>query len=240
MAPLASKLVLVTGASSGIGQAIAESLAQSGYSVIGTYNKSEKKAREISVKFPRIKFVQVNLTTRPSRSKFISTLKDQTFFALVNNAGEYETDEINQTNLTAWDKQIELHLTAPIDLIRNLFPQIQPGGVILNIASILGPNISSYKSVGYAASKSALSEITKTLAVMLQKSRIRVNPISPGLITSPPTLKSSSSWVKKVANQTPIGQNGSPEDIAKIVKFLLSPDSKIINGQVIVADGGFS
>ena len=240
MASSVSKLVLVTGASSGIGQAIAENLAQSGYSVIGTYLKSEKQARDISDKFPQTKFYQVDLTNRSDRRKFISSLKGLTFYGLVNNAGVYEADDINRAGLDIWDRQIELHLTAPIDLIRGLISQIQSGGIIINIASILGSNIASYESVGYAASKSALSEITKTLTVMLQKKHIRVNAVSPGLITSPPSLQSSNNWLDKVAHQTPIGRNGTPHDIANIVKFLLSSDYEIINGQVIVADGGFS
>lgn len=230
---MSQKLVLVTGASQGIGRAIAKELTGSGYQVIGTYNTHKPSPHDT-------KFFQVDLTNRADRKNFLSRIKTLKFHALVNNAGGYAADSIENTDLSTWDHSLELHLTAPVDLIRNLQPQIEPGGIIVNISSILGSYLSSYDSVSYAATKSALAELTRSFAVMLQKQKVRVNCIAPGLITTDKYLRYDKTWLEKVANQTPIKRLGTPEDIAKITSFLLSDDSQLINGQVLVADGGFT
>lgn len=228
-----SKTVIVTGASRGIGKQIAITLSKAGYLVQGTYNSSKEEAETLTSEYGII-FHQVDLSNRESTLKLIDELSQLSLLAIINNAGIWEKDNLEDMDIKVWDKIMELNVTAPLLLSMSLGKSIIEGGSIINIASTDGM-IGAFGGLSYSASKATLINVTKSLGIHFGPKNIRVNAIAPGWINTAMVNE-----MPAVASQemTPLKRNGKPEEIANVVEFLISEKASYINGETIVVDGG--
>ncbi len=234
-------LALVTGASRGIGAAIAERLAAEGYTVIVHYNRSSDAAAEISRRIGGIPvqadlgdFSQIDRMTAEIRSRY------GTVGLLVNNAGialsglfQDITDE-QALRLFAVNVGGVMHTTKRLlpDMIRI------HSGCIINIASVWG-QCGAACEVHYSAAKAAVIGFTKALAQEVGPSGIRVNCISPGVIDTDMNRMHDAETMQELAGQTPLGRIGTPQDIADAAAFLASEQAGFVTGQIIPVNGGF-
>jgi NAD(P)-dependent dehydrogenase (short-subunit alcohol dehydrogenase family) len=228
------RAVLVTGGARGIGRAIAEHLAEKDWKVIATFNTGHDEAMELE-RTHGVEVRQLDLTDRSASLGFARQIRTEFVLeALVNNAGILEKEGFDEFTLGAWDRALEVNVTAPLILAQELGRHMGDGGSIVNIAST-DANIGSFRSIGYSASKAALLSVTRSLANILGPRGVRVNAVTPGWVDSGITAESY-----EAAILTPLGRNGAPEDIARVVAFLLSPEAAFITGASIVTDGGYS
>ena len=226
--------VLVTGGARGIGRAIAERLAESGWNVVVTYKTGHSEAQELA-RTHGVATRQVDLADRSESLGFARQIRDEfRFNALVNNAGVLEKQSLEEMTLDAWDRTLEVNVTAPFILGQTIGTQMSPGGCIVNIAST-DAYIGSFRGIAYSASKAALLSVTRSLANVLGPRGIRVNAVTPGWVDSGILSESY-----EAASLTPLARNGNPGDIAKIVAFLLSDNASFITGASIIADGGYT
>ncbi|WP_223932760.1 SDR family oxidoreductase [Arthrobacter sp. StoSoilB5] len=226
--------VLVTGGARGIGRSISEHLSGLGWKVVATYNTGLDEARELN-RTHGVDMRQLDLTDRSRTRDFVRRICDEfQFHALVNNAGILEKESFEEFTFDVWDKTFEVNVTAPLILAQEIGLRMPHGGSIVNIAST-DAHIGSFRSIAYSASKAALLSVTRSLANVLGPRGVRVNAVTPGWVDS-----GILSERYEAARLTPLGRNGSPEDIARIVAFLLSSDASFITGASIVADGGYT
>jgi NAD(P)-dependent dehydrogenase (short-subunit alcohol dehydrogenase family) len=229
------RVVLVTGGSRGIGKSIAERLANSGWRVIATYNTGAEEAQELK-RTHGVEIRQIDLSDRQKSVDFAQQIRDEyAFTALVNNAGVFEAEPFSELTLEAWDRTLEVNVTAPLLLAHDLGMKMRPGSAIVNIAST-DAYIGSFGSIAYSASKAALISVTKSLANVLGPKGIRVNAVTPGWVDTDMSTEESSDAVEL----TPLGRNARPDEIAATVEFLLSDQASFINGASIVVDGGYT
>jgi NAD(P)-dependent dehydrogenase (short-subunit alcohol dehydrogenase family) len=228
-----NKIVVITGASKGIGRSTAIKLAEAGFEVHGIYNTSKEEADKLSQEHGII-FHQANLSQRDQILNLAKDLASLQIHALVNDAGIYEADDLDDMDFGNWDKTLEVNLTAPLILSLQLSKSMQSGGSIVNITSTDGM-IGAFEGLSYAASKAALINITKTLGNYLGPKGIRANAIAPGWID---TAMVTEEPAKASQEMTPLGRNGKPEEIASVVEFLISDNASYINGETITVDGG--
>jgi len=228
------KTVLVTGTSRGIGGAIALKLLESEFNVIGTYSTNKEVAEKLVAENPNLRMLQVDFSSRQSTLKFISQLRSENLHGIVNNAGIFEMDQLNDLSFEEWDRTLEVNLTAPLILTRTLSKSMQPGSSIVNISSTDGL-IGAYDGISYSASKAALISITKSLGNTLGPKGIRVNAVAPGWIE---TSMVNDEAGQNAKDTNPMERVGRPEEIANVVEFLMSDKASYINGATIVVDGG--
>jgi NAD(P)-dependent dehydrogenase (short-subunit alcohol dehydrogenase family) len=226
--------VLVTGGARGIGRAIAEHLSESGWKVIATYNTGLDEAIELR-RTHGVEIRQLDMTDRSSSVRFARQIcSESAVNGLVNNAGILEKEGFEEFTLGAWDRALEVNVTAPLILAQELGRHMNAGGSIVNIAST-DAHIGSFRSIGYSASKAALLSVTRSLANILGPRGVRVNAVSPGWVDN-----GIAAEPYEAAGLTPLGRNGAPQDIARVVAFLLSPEAAFVTGAAIVTDGGYS
>lgn len=225
--------VIVTGASKGIGQAIAIQLVKSGYLVHGVYSASSKAAEQLTADHGII-FHQADLSQRSQTLQLAEELATLKPHALINNAGIWEMDELDGANFDTWDKTLEVNLTAPLVLSRILSKNMESGSSIVNIASTDGL-MGAYNGLSYSASKAALINLTKSLGNTLGPKNIRVNAVAPGWID---TAMVDDDATQNAQETNPMGRTGTPTEVANVVEFLISDKASYINGETIMVDGG--
>ncbi len=231
-----SKNVLVTGVSSGIGTAICEKLIHEGYTVYGTFNTGEEKAETLKSKYKdQLNIFQADFSKRSQTLSLISKLSNVKFVAIVNNAGMIEFEDFEDFDYDIWDKTLEVNLTAPLLFAQKLAENISKGGAVVNIASTDGAT-GSFSSMAYSASKAALINLTKSLGNNLGLKGIRVIAVAPGWVDTGMSTEES----YEAASLTPLGRNGTPEEVAEFVAFLITEKASFINGACLVIDGGYT
>lgn len=228
------QIVIVTGASKGIGRAIAIQLSKLGYEVHGTFSTSREAADQLA-KEHGIIFHQADLSQREQTLKLAEELAPLAIYALVNNAGIWEADNPDGIDFALWNKTLEVNVTAPLILAQKLAKSMNKGASIVNIASTDGLLGAFEGSTSYAASKATLMNVTKSLGNQLGPKGIRVNAVAPGWID---TAMVSDAPATISQEMTPLGRNGKPEEVANVVEFLISDKASFINGETITVDGG--
>ncbi len=238
---------IVTGASGGIGRAIALRLANDGWSVLLGCNNNEKSAlelqNELRSKGLRAAAYSADVANRSEVCDMIRFAEERLGHVelVVNNAGTAHTGLFQDTDDEAWQHILDVNLTGPRNVIMETLPGMlkRKKGCIINISSIWGIRGASCEAA-YSASKSALVGLTRSLAAELAPSGIRVNCIAPGCISTDMTLHLGDETVNILKEETPLGRLGTPEDIAATISFLADESAGFITGQVLTVDGGFT
>lgn len=231
------KTALVTGASKGIGRQIALTLAENGYTVIGTCNSTpmEDNGNIIYRKCDVSDYTQV-----ASLFEYIKT-GFKTLDCVVNCAGISWVGLLQDMQEADIAKLIAVNLNGTIFVCQQAASVMvrQHFGSIVNISSIWGSNGASCEAV-YSAAKGGINAFTKALAQELAPSGIRVNAVCPGVIKTDMLNCFTQEDLQSLADETPLGRIGTTQDVADTVEFLLSDKSKFITGQLITVDGGFA
>jgi NAD(P)-dependent dehydrogenase (short-subunit alcohol dehydrogenase family) len=226
--------VVVTGASSGIGTAVARELSNKGYRVTGTYLTGHESAVEIRREL-KLEMVQCDLSSAESVSTFLRRFEGQKLRGLVNNAGAIDFTRWSDFDISEWKRVFAVNVSAPLEMIHSLRGNFSAGASIVNIASTDGYT-GSFASIAYSASKAALINVTKSLGNVLGPEGVRVNAVAPGWIDT--GMSTDASYA--AAQYTPLGRNGRPQDVADVVTFLIGDESKYVNGATWVVDGGYT
>jgi 3-oxoacyl-[acyl-carrier protein] reductase len=244
---LPGKVVIVTGASKGIGAGIALRLAAEGAAVVVNYSSSkegaEKVVTEIKAKGGRALAVQGNVAKKADIEKLVAETKKAfgPIDILVNNAGIYEFAPIGQITEEHFHKHFDLNVLGLLLTTQETLKHFNPaGGSIINISSIVSTLAFPTASV-YSGTKGAVDAITRSLASELGPRKIRVNAIRPGMVETE-GLRAMGSETKgmqdQIRAQTPLGRLGQPDDVAGAAAFLASDDSSWISGETFVLAGG--
>jgi 3-oxoacyl-[acyl-carrier protein] reductase len=242
---LKGRVALVTGASRGIGRAIALKLARHGAAVIVNYRGSHQSAQEVVREIEAFGGEAVALGADVSNGeevkKMIAEIKERfgRLDILVNNAGINEDSLLLRMKSENWEKVINTNLTGTFNCTREALKLIlkSDSGSIINISSVVG-QIGNAGQCNYAAAKAGIIGFTRSLAREMAGRNVRVNAIAPGFIDTGMTAKLSQEVREKLLAQIPMGKLGSPEDVANAVLFLAQPSSGYITGQTINVDGG--
>ena len=247
MSNLQGKVALVTGASKGIGAAIARELAARGAAVAVNYSGSksgaDKVVADIQAAGGKAIAVQANLADPDSIGPLIETVARQLgpISILVNNAGIYEFAPVEQITPEHFNRLFNVNVLGLLLTTQAALRQFSSeGGSIINIGSVAGEGIGS--AAVYSATKGAVDSITASLAQELGARKIRVNAINPGMIETEGAHAAGfvgSDFHKEAVARTPLGRIGQPGDVATIAGFLASDDGAWVNGQFIQAAGGY-
>ncbi len=246
MGKLEGKNAIVTGASRGIGKAIALLLAQEGATVVVNYlekkDLAEKTVKEIEAKGGKAVAIQADISSQEDCTKMAKIAKEKfgTIDILVNNAAITIDKTFKKLSKEEWDKIMAVDLGSFYNTTHPVLEIMlkQGSGNIVNIASASG-EIGFFGQVAYSAAKAGVIGFTKALAKEVSPKGIRVNAVSPGVIEG--TLignKIPDEYKKKFIETTPLRRLGKPEDIAKAVLFLASEESSYITGQSLGVNGG--
>ena len=241
-----SKVALVTGSSRGIGRAIAAQLAREGYAVGINYYERRDKADELVSQLTqescRALAVQADVSKRGEVDTMVKTVEDAfgPISVLINNAGVAGQALFQDVTDELWDRYFAVNLNGARNTIQAVLPQMlhEKSGVIVNISSIWGQHGASCE-VTYSCTKHALIGLTRSLALELAPSGIRVNCVAPGVIDTDMARELGGEVLDDLVEQTPLGRLGTPQDIANAVAFLASDKASFITGQVLTVDGAF-
>ena len=240
------KIALVTGASGGIGAACARELAQKGYTVLLHANRSLEKAetyaaqlREQGYDAQALRCDLASSAETAAMCKEILSLYHRVD-ALILNAGVSYTGLLCDMTDEEWHSVMDVNVSGMFYLCRALVPGMvsRQEGSIVTVSSMWG-RVGASCEVAYSASKAAIIGFTKALAKELGPSSVRVNCVAPGVIDTAMMDEHSEETKAILAEETPLGRLGTPEDVAKACAFLLSDDAAFITGQVLGVDGGY-
>jgi len=245
-----SQTAIVTGASSGLGVTFAETLAERGVNlVIGArrYEKLIKVAEEISSKHGvTVVPVQTDVSREEQVINMMKTAIEKfgSIEILVNNAGTASLSPSVDMNLEEWKKVIDVNLTGVFLCARTAAREMikKKYGKIVNIASIYGAVGDIFPTAPYYASKGAVINLTRALAIEWASYKINVNAIAPGFFPSEmtETVFRDEKTLKYILSRTPLGRTGEPLDLKAALTYLTSPASNYVTGQTLFVDGGWT
>lgn len=235
-----SQHVFVTGGARGIGAAIVTMFAQAGYRVSFSYLRSHEKAATLAAETGALAICADGCDER-AVADAVARAKEENgpVDALVNCAGISSFELFQDVTTEQWDKTINTNLRAAFFYIRALLPDMIAAGegVIINISSVWGM-VGSSCEVLYSTTKAALIGMTKALAKEVAPSGIRVNCIAPGVIDTDMNAVLDGATLAALAEETPLGRIGTPEDVARLALYLVRDDTFLV-GQVLSPNGGF-
>ncbi len=240
-----NKTVLITGASRGIGKAIAVAFAQKKYNIIINYNNSESEAisvmKEIKNMNVNVIAVKADVSDRRQVDEMISKAFDNfgNIDILVNNAGIAQQILFNDISESMWDNMFDINVKGVFNCTQAILPYMihNKSGKIINISSMWGISGASCE-VHYSAAKAAVIGFTKALAKEVGLSGINVNCIAPGVIMTDMNINCSEETLTELKNETPLNRIGTPENVADAAVFLASEAADFITGQILSVDGG--
>lgn len=242
---LKGKNAIVTGASKGIGRAIALKLASLGANVVINYRSSEEEALSLREEIGKFGVDTLIIKGDISSSEDVNRIITQTkekfgkIDIMVNNAGITKDNLILRMKEEDFDKVIDVNLKGVFNCLKEIAPIMikQREGRIINISSVIGL-VGNAGQVNYAASKAGVLGMTKSLAKELGGRGITVNAVAPGFIETDMTEALGEKFKEEAKKTIPLKRLGSVEDVAAAVAFLASDDASYITGQVLNVDGG--
>ncbi len=242
---LQNKVAIVTGASRGIGRAIALVLAESGADVVVNYAGSERAAYEVAQEIEQLGRKALVIQADVSNSEQVNQMVQQTLDTfgkvdiLVNNAGITRDNLLMRMKDEEWDQVMGINLKGVYNCMKAVTRPMmkQRGGRIINISSVVA-SLGNPGQANYVAAKAGVIGLTKAVAREVASRGITVNAVAPGFIETDMTSKLSEEIQTGLLNQIPLQRLGKPEDIAQIVRFIASEQSAYITGQTFHVDGG--
>ena len=229
------KVALVTGASSGMGQATARQLANEGARVF-TAQRGQSEYENLVA----------DLADPTAPQRIIAGISDRAgrLDILINNAGVMREGTVEETPLDDWHMQLQVNLTAPFLLMRHAMPLLrQARGAIVNVGSIEGLG-SNPRHPAYCASKAGLHGLTRAVAVDHGRDGVRCNAVAPGWIDTPlnvefiESLGDPDEFKSQIGKIHPVRRTGAPEEVAHLICWLVSDEARFVTGQVYTSDGG--
>lgn len=240
------KTVLITGASRGIGRAMAQVFAKNSYNVIINYRNSGQKAlsleHELTQQGYEVLSFKADVTNKSEVAAMIAASEKQfgSIDVLINNAGISQFKLFTEITDVEWDIMLNTHLKGMFNCCQEVLPQMihKKKGKIINIASIWGM-VGASCEVHYSTAKAGMIGFTKALAKELGPSAIQVNCIAPGIIDTEMNNGLKESEKEILIGETPLLRFGQPEDIANLALYLASDKADFFTGQVLSPNGGF-
>ena len=235
-ASLEGKLALVTGASRGIGRAIAEELARAGAQVVVGYRSGKDEAEELAHAIGG-RAIQADVSSPEEAKRLVDEAGD--IDVLVNNAGLTRDGLLARMSDDDWRTVIDTNLSSVFYTCRAVTrPMMRKrGGSIVNISSVVGVH-GNWGQTNYAASKAGIIGFTKSLARELGSRNIRANVVAPGYVKTQLTEVLPEEATAAMVQNTPLGRVAEPEEVAGAVRFLASDEASFITGEVLLVDGG--
>jgi 3-oxoacyl-[acyl-carrier protein] reductase len=242
---LKGKVALVTGASRGIGKAIALELAKNGAKVAVNYAGNEEKAKEVVAEIIALGSEAIAIKADVASSEETANMVKETIARfgsleiLVNNAGITRDGLIMRMKEDDWDQVINTNLKGVFNCSKAVTRQMmkQRYGRIVNISSVVGV-LGNAGQANYVAAKAGVIGLTKSLARELANRNITVNAVAPGFIETDMTDDLSEEIKQELKKQIPLGKLGSARDISRVVRFLVTEDADYMTGQTLNVDGG--
>ena len=241
------KTALVTGASRGIGRAIALELAERGFDVAVHYGKKREKAEEVAAAIEamgrRAVLLGADLANPEAPARLVAEAEEALggLGVLVNNAGITRDNLLIRMKDEEWEAVLRTNLTAVFKLTREAIKRMirRRAGRVIQIASVSGI-LGTPGQANYAAAKAGLIGFTRSVAKEYARRGVTVNAVAPGFIETDMTAALPEAVRKEYLAQIPAGRFGKPEEVAKLVAFLASDDAAYITGQTICIDGGLT
>ncbi|PLR84278.1 3-oxoacyl-ACP reductase [Bacillus canaveralius] len=236
------KFILITGASGGIGSAIAKKLAKNGYSLYLHYHRNTVGIKQLMSELNELEGeyipIQADLSSPSGYKKIASSVFS--LDAIIHNSGNSHSGMLIDLDEQSAEELVRIHVTSPLLLTKELLPKLhsKKGGNIIVISSIWGQTGSAFE-VAYSAVKGAQISFVKALSKELARTGIRVNGIAPGAIDTRMLDSLTEAEMDELANEIPIGRLGNPEEVANSVAFFLSDQATYITGQILGVNGGW-
>jgi 3-oxoacyl-[acyl-carrier protein] reductase len=246
MSKLSNKVAVVTGASKGIGAAIAKSLAAEGASVVVNYASSRDGAEKVVADIAKAGGKAVAVGGDVSKAADAQAIIDAAIKhygrldILVNNSGVYEFAPLEAITDEHFHRHFNVNVLGLLLTTQAAAKHLGEGGSVINVSSVVS-RITPPNSAVYTGTKGAVDAITSVLAKELGPKKIRVNAINPGMVETEGSRSAGfigSDFEKAIIAQAPLGRTGQPDDIAKIAVFLASNDSQWMTGEQLIASGG--
>jgi 3-oxoacyl-[acyl-carrier protein] reductase len=245
MGKLKGKTAVITGASKGIGAGIALEFAKEGANVVVNYARAKDDADKVAAQINQNGSKAITVQADVSKKRDVEKLFEEATRAfgkvdiLVNNAGVYEFAPLPEITEASYRRQFDLNVLGTLLSTQEAVKSMNHGGSIINLSSVAALTPPPAGSV-YSATKGAVDVITRSLAQELGPQKIRVNSLSPGLVSTEGTRASGieEEFTAHAVSRTPLGRVGVPQDIAKVAVFLASDDSAWMTGEVLPVGGG--
>jgi NAD(P)-dependent dehydrogenase (short-subunit alcohol dehydrogenase family) len=239
---LQGKVAIVTGASSGIGSAVAEGMSQAGAKVV-LVGRNQERLQRCAEHCGDHHVVAVDLVTDEASARIVSETLSAFggIDSIVHTAGIFRPKPLGDAPLADFDMQWQVNVRAPYALTQAALPHLERDSSVIFVSSIAG-QLAFPNSAAYCATKGAIEQLTKAFAVELAPAGIRVNAIAPGNIRTPMNeeLLKSKEYEQMYLDNTPYGRVGVVEDIAPLAVFLASDGARYIHGESILVDGGWA
>ncbi len=239
-----NKTAIITGASTGIGRALAEHLAEAGCNLALIARNKEKieiVAKELGKYGVKTKSYACDVSDYERVKTVFSQIKDDfgEVDYLINNAGITFSKPLGKLTIYEFDQEIDVNLKGVYYCTVESVDMIKDGGSVINMGSERGRNGTPSSSIAYAASKAGVHNLTKSFALQLASRKIRVNSVAPaGVYPTEMTKNWPKEKVERAKAGAPLGRLGKPEDIVNAISFLLSDKAEFITGQILDVNGG--
>jgi len=239
--PFQGQTALVTGSSRGIGRAIARRLAQAGAGVIIHCRADRAAAEQASSEAGGARIVQADLSSLQEVERLAAELRSTPLDMLINNAGVWHFTPLGGTSAEIAQEVVFTNLLGVFWLTQALLPGLRDGARIVNISSVAGRTASAEGRSLYRASKAGVDSFTRNWALELAPRRIRVNAVAPGMVETGMTVEhlADPATRRRLTDRHPFGKLGDADEVADVVLFLCSHESRFVNGQSINVSGGF-